>query len=61
MKASPHPYTPGDPVLALHQRGGDRYWLPGVVRSVGPASARVDLGGEVRSVRIDRLRLGAAR
>jgi hypothetical protein len=62
MNENGHPYMPGDPVVALHVRGGDRYWLPGVVRSVGPTGATVDLG-RTRSRRIpySRLRLGAVR
>jgi hypothetical protein len=55
-------YTPGDPVLALQSRAGERYWRPGVVRSVGASAARVDLG-EARPRRIpySRLRMGAGR
>lgn len=55
-------YSPGDHVLALRNRGGERYWLPGVVRSVNSSSARVDFGGAgPSSVPLSRLRLGAAR
>jgi hypothetical protein len=60
MKTS-SPYIPGDAVLALQVRGRDRYWVPGVVRSVGATGVRVDLGGDVRRVKLERLRLGAAR
>jgi hypothetical protein len=57
-----HPFLPGDPVLALQDRAGERYWQPGVVRSVGQRAARVDLGtGEPRRVAFSRLRLGAVR
>jgi hypothetical protein len=55
-------YSPGDHVLALCGRGSERYWRPGVVRSVNSASARVDLGGSGPSrVPLSRLRLSAAR
>jgi hypothetical protein len=62
MNDHPSIYAPGDTVLALHTRGGERYWRPGVVRSVGASAARVDLG-EARPRRIPfaRLRLGAGR
>jgi hypothetical protein len=56
------PYTPGDPVLALLDRGGDRYWLPGTIRSVDADAARVDFAeGRARRVPLSRLRLGAVR
>lgn len=61
MKARSYPYIPGDAVLALQVRGGDRYWVPGVVRSVGSTSVSVDVGGRVRRMPLERLRLGAAR
>ena len=55
-------YSPGDHVLALCGRGTERYWRPGVVRSVNTASARVDLGGPGPSrIPVSRLRLSAAR
>ena len=54
-----HHYIPGDQVLALQVRGGDRYWLPGVVRSVGTTSVKVDVGTGVRRVPLERVRLGA--
>jgi hypothetical protein len=55
-------YAPGDHVLALCGRGSERYWHPGVVRSVNSASARVDLGGSGPSrIPLSRLRLSAAR
>ena len=55
-------FIPGDPVLALHSRAGERYWVPGVVRSVEPGAARVELGGSrTRRVPFSRLRLGAPR
>jgi hypothetical protein len=53
-------YIPGDPVVALHVRGADRQWVPGVVRSVSARSARVDLGGAgVRRVPLARMRLAS--
>lgn len=62
MNSNGHPYVPGDPVVALQVRGGDRYWLPGVVRSLGPTAASVDLGAAgSRRIPYARLRLGAAR
>ena len=55
-------YTPGDHVLALCARNGERYWRPGVVWSVNSATARVDLGGPGPSrIPLSRLRLGATR
>jgi hypothetical protein len=55
-------YAPGDPVLALESRAGERYWRPGVVRSIGPSAARVDLGeARPRRVPFTRLRMGAGR
>jgi hypothetical protein len=55
-------YVPGDHVLALCHRGRERYWQPGVVRSVNSASARVALGGGATTrVPLDRLRLSAVR
>jgi hypothetical protein len=55
-------YAPGDPVLALHNRRGERYWRPGVVRSVGASAARVDLGeARPRRIPFSRLRMGAGR
>ena len=62
MSNPSNPFTPGDPVLALHRRGGERYWVPGVVRSVDSSAARVELsGGGPRRVPFSRLRLGAPR
>jgi hypothetical protein len=62
MNDSQNFFVPGDPVLALHSRAGERYWLPGVVRSVGTNGARVDLaGGRPRRVPFSRLRPGATR
>ena len=55
-------YAPGDTVLALQSRAGERYWRPGVVRSVGASAARVNLGeAQPRRVPFARLRMGAAR
>jgi len=62
MDQTTHPYAPGDAVLALFERSGERYWLPGVVRSVDTGAARVDFGAtRPRRVPFSRLRLGAAR
>lgn len=62
MTNSSNIFVPGDPVLALHTRAGERYWRPGVVRSVDAAAARVDLGeARLRRIPLKRLRLGAAR
>ena len=55
-------YVPGDPVLALQSRAGERYWIPGVVRSVGTSAARVDLGeARPRRIPFSRLRMSAGR
>jgi hypothetical protein len=55
-------YLPGDPVLTLQSRAGERYWRPGVVRSVGASAARVDLGeAQPRRIPFSRLRMGAGR
>jgi hypothetical protein len=55
-------YAPGDLVLALDSRAGERYWRPGVVRSIGASAARVDLGdARPRRVPFSRLRMGAGR
>jgi hypothetical protein len=62
MTAQTSIYLPGDPVLALESRAGERYWRPGVVRSVGAAAARVDLGeARPRRIPFSRLRMGAGR
>ena len=55
-------YAHGDHVLALCGRGSERYWRPGVVRSIGPSAARVDLGeARPRRIPFKRLRMGAGR
>jgi hypothetical protein len=55
-------YAPGDHVLALRTRGRERYWLPGVVTSVGARGARVDFAPAAPArVPFSRLRLGEAR
>jgi hypothetical protein len=62
MSESSNPFIPGDPVLALVSRSGERYWLPGVVRSVGTGGARVDFASAAPArVPFSRLRLGEAR
>lgn len=51
-------YSPGDSVLVLCRRERERCWLLGVVRSVHPTFACLDLGAPRPSrVGLDRLRL----